>query len=146
MCVYVTPICHSDSRLCTFYLVNAEKLLQELLGHAVHKEDVCWRCLTPFCIPYQIKPGVNREQCSMFVQGLYDIKCEQKMCHAGPVNCLLSPTVLFGAHCWGWVPRQQWEWLTHSCQRPTASRTPPSPNTHTLLFLYKLLLSLEAWQ
>lgn len=71
----------------------------------------------------------------------------EKIFLAGPVNRLLSPTVLFGVRCWGRLPGQQWEWLTHSCQRTTASRPPPpSPNTHTLLIPYKLLLRLEAWQ
>lgn len=37
------------------------------------------------------------------------------------MNCLLTPTVLFGAHCWGWLPGQQWGWLTYSCQQTTAS-------------------------
>lgn len=59
--------------------------------------------------------------------------CEsEKIFLAGPVNRLLSPTGLFGAQCWGRLPGQQWEWLTHSCQRTTASRPPPIPkHSHT---------------
>lgn len=41
-----------------------------------------------------------------------------------------------GSHTsvWSTLPRQQWEWLTHSCQRTTASRAPSNPkhtDTHT---------------
>lgn len=83
MCVM--PICQSDSWLCTFHPVNTETLLQELFKHLTmtestsksvpaglgkeEEEDNRWHSLTPFCIPYQIKPGMNRERCSMFVQG-----------------------------------------------------------------------------
>lgn len=78
VCVYVTPICQCDSWLCTFHLVCIEKLPQEQFGDltvtaikSVHRfeeeEGNCWLSLTPFCIPYQIKPGMNRDRCSMFV-------------------------------------------------------------------------------
>ena len=39
----------------------------------------------------------------------------------------LPPTVLFGANCWGRLPGQQCEWLTHSCQQTAASSAPPPP-------------------
>lgn len=81
VCMCVTPICLTDSWLFTFHY-TIEKLCQELFGILTDQRNV--RC----CHVDQRKLFVNIKLSALFV----------KILLTGPEDCLLSPTVLFGAH------------------------------------------------
>lgn len=89
----------------------------------VHKVVILEKLITG--LSYQVK--WCEQGMILCVQGWND----NKIFLTGPLNCLLSSTILFGLHCWGWLPRQQWEWLAHSRQH--ASTSTPHPPPHILV-------------
>lgn len=164
VCVCVR-VCVCHTHLSEWQLVvhlsprKTEKLLQELFEHltvtdsnsksaySIDKEEGgCWHSLTPFCIPIKLNLEWTGNDAVYLYKGDMTSSESKRYSSLARWTAFCLPQFSFYAHCWGRLPGQQCEWLTQSCQRTTARRAPPSPNTYTLLCLYKLLLRQEIWQ